>query len=199
MGLYALYHQRRGDFLRIFRNFSPINGVSDEILTLFHRTADQNWPPLKIVNFVLASLWRFSTGSCSWRRPVLPQDVQEAARVDGASAWQMFKYICDTHYADGDFVLLDNIRGKSFSIRYSLRYRPAAARDMHLQPSHFPHTIDTAFRAYNWSGSTMAVVAMLWTGDLSSFTVQNKIIHGVVLKRREERMKQRTLQQIVNR
>ena len=108
--------------------FSPINGAFDEILTLFHlEPLIRNWlSDPKIVNFVLAgvSLWRFSGYHVILFMAALqslPQDVQEAARVDGASAWQMFKYIqIPAIMLMVDFVLFDNIRGalQVFDIPY---------------------------------------------------------------------------------
>jgi len=99
--------------------FSPINGAFDAILKLLHLgMLKQNWlSDPKIVNFVLSfvSLWRFSGYHIVLfmaSLQSLPQDVQEAARVDGANAWQMFKYIqIPAIMLMVDFILFDNIRG----------------------------------------------------------------------------------------
>ena len=99
--------------------FSPINGAFDEILKVLHLSMlSHNWlSDPKIINFVLAfvSLWRFSGYHVILFMAALqslPQDVQEAARVDGANAWQMFRYIqIPAIMLMVDFVLFDNIRG----------------------------------------------------------------------------------------
>ena len=99
--------------------FSPVNGAFDAILKALHMgMLSQNWlSDPKIVNFVLAfvSLWRFSGYHVILFMAALqslPQDVQEAARVDGANAWQMFQFIqIPAIMLMVDFVLFDNIRG----------------------------------------------------------------------------------------
>lgn len=59
----------------------------------------QNWlSNPKIVNFVLAfvSLWKYSGYHVTLFLAALqsvPQDMEEAARMDGANAWQMFRFI----------------------------------------------------------------------------------------------------------
>ena len=167
--------------------FSPINGAFDEILTLFHlEPLIRNWlSDPKIVNFVLAgvSLWRFSGYHVILFMAALqslPQDVQEAARVDGASAWQMFKYIqIPAIMLMVDFVLFDNIRGalQVFDIPYVM----TSGGPGYASSTFTLYTIDTAFKYSNFGlASTMAVAIMLMIVII--YVVQNKIIHGVVLK-----------------
>ena len=167
--------------------FSPINGAFDEILTLFHlEPLIRNWlSDPKIVNFVLAgvSLWRFSGYHVILFMAALqslPQDVQEAARVDGASAWQMFKYIqIPAIMLMVDFVLFDNIRGalQVFDIPYVM----TSGGPGYASSTFTLHTIDTAFKYSNFGlASTMAVAIMIMIVVI--YVVQNKIIHGVVLK-----------------
>lgn len=167
--------------------FSPINGAFDEILTLFHlEPLIRNWlSDPKIVNFVLAgvSLWRFSGYHVILFMAALqslPQDVQEAARVDGASAWQMFKYIqIPAIMLMVDFVLFDNIRGalQVFDIPYVM----TSGGPGYASSTFTLYTIDTAFKYSNFGlASTMAVAIMIMIVVI--YVVQNKIIHGVVLK-----------------
>ena len=167
--------------------FSPINGAFDEILTLFHlEPLIRNWlSDPKIVNFVLAgvSLWRFSGYHVILFMAALqslPQDVQEAARVDGASAWQMFKYIqIPAIMLMVDFVLFDNIRGalQVFDIPYVM----TSGGPGYASSTFTLYTIDTAFKYSNFGlASTMAVAIMLMIVII--YVVQNKIIHGIVLK-----------------
>ena len=71
----------------------------------------------KIVNFVLAfvSLWRYSGYHIVLFLAALQsvsRDIQEAAIIDGANTWQMFRYIqIPSIMLMVDFVLFDNIRG----------------------------------------------------------------------------------------
>ena len=99
--------------------FSPINGAFDAILTGAGLEGwIRNWlSDPKIVNYVLSfvSLWRFSGYHVILFMAALqslPQDIEEAARVDGANTWQLFKYIqVPSIMLMVDFVLFDNIRG----------------------------------------------------------------------------------------
>lgn len=167
--------------------FSPINGAFDEILTLFHlESFIQNWlSDPKIVNFVLASvsLWRFSGYHVILFMAALqslPQDVQEAARVDGANAWQMFKYIqIPAIMLMVDFVLFDNIRGalQVFDIPYVM----TSGGPGYASSTFTLYTIDTAFKYSNFGlASTMAVAIMVMI--VMIYVIQNKIIHGIVLR-----------------
>ena len=78
--------------------FSPVNGAFDAILKALHMgmLSGHGWlSDPGIVNFVLAfvSLWRFSGYHVVLFMAALqslPQDVQEAARVDGANKIQTF-------------------------------------------------------------------------------------------------------------
>ncbi|MEY8354869.1 sugar ABC transporter permease [Lachnospiraceae bacterium 54-53] len=167
--------------------FSPINGAFDEILTLFHlESFIRNWlSDPKIVNFVLTfvSLWRFSGYHVILFMAALqslPQDVQEAARVDGAGAWQMFRYIqIPSIMLMVDFVLFDNIRGalQVFDIPYVM----TSGGPGYASSTFTLYTIDTAFKYSNFGlASTMAVAIMAMIVVI--YVVQNKIIHGIILK-----------------
>lgn len=171
--------------------FSPINGAFDAILSVFHlEFLIQNWlSDPKIVNFVLTavSLWRFSGYHVILFMAALqslPQDVQEAAAVDGASAWQLFRYIqIPSIMLMVDFVLFDNIRGalQVFDIPYVM----TSGGPGYASSTFTLYTIDTAFKYSNFGlASTMAVAIMIMIVVI--YVVQDKIIHGLVLRRDEE-------------
>ena len=167
--------------------FSPINGAFDAILELLHlEMLSQNWlSDPKIVNFVLAfvSLWRFSGYHVILFMAALqslPQDVQEAARVDGANAWQMFKYIqIPAIMLMVDFILFDNIRGalQVFDIPFVI----TGGGPGYASSTFTLYTIKTAFTFSNFGlASTMAVAIMVMIVII--YVIQNKLIHGIVLK-----------------
>ena len=171
--------------------FSPINGAFDAILSVFHLAfLIQNWlSDPKIVNFVLTavSLWRFSGYHVILFMAALqslPQDVQEAAAVDGASAWQLFRYIqIPSIMLMVDFVLFDNIRGalQVFDIPYVM----TSGGPGYASSTFTLYTIDTAFKYSNFGlASTMAVAIMIMIVVI--YVVQDKIIHGLVLRRDKE-------------
>lgn len=167
--------------------FSPINGAFDEILELLRMgELSQSWlSDPGIVNYVLAfvSLWRFSGYHIILFMAALqslPQDVLEAARVDGANAWQMFKHIqIPAIMLMVDFVLFDNIRGalQVFDIPFVM----TAGGPGYSSSTFTLYTINTAFEYSDFGlASTMAVAIMIMIVIL--YVVQNKIIHGIVLK-----------------
>lgn len=168
--------------------FSPVNGAFDAILKALHMgmLSGHGWlSDPGIVNFVLAfvSLWRFSGYHVVLFMAALqslPQDVQEAARVDGANAWQMFKFIqIPAIMLMVDFVLFDNIRGalQVFDIPFVM----TSGGPGYASSTFTLYTIETAFSYSNFGlASTMAVAIMVMI--LVIYLVQNKIIHGIVLK-----------------
>ena len=167
--------------------FSPINGAFDENLKVLHLSMlSHNWlSDPKIINFVLAfvSLWRFSGYHVILFMAALqslPQDVQEAARVDGANAWQMFRYIqIPAIMLMVDFVLFDNIRGalQVFDIPFVM----TAGGPGYSSSTFTLYTIKTAFTFSNFGmASTMAVAIMVMIVVI--YVIQNKIIHGLILK-----------------
>ena len=167
--------------------FSPINGAFDEILKVLHLSMlSHNWlSDPKIINFVLAfvSLWRFSGYHVILFMAALqslPQDVQEAARVDGANAWQMFRYIqIPAIMLMVDFVLFDNIRGalQVFDIPFVM----TAGGPGYSSSTFTLYTIKTAFTFSNFGmASTLAVAIMVMIVVI--YVIQNKIIHGLILK-----------------
>lgn len=167
--------------------FSPINGAFDEILNVLQlESLSRNWlSDPGIVNYVLAfvSLWRFSGYHIILFMAALqslPQDVLEAARVDGANSWQMFKHIqIPAIMLMVDFVLFDNIRGalQVFDIPFVM----TAGGPGYASSTFTLYTIKTAFTFSNFGlASTMAVAIMIMIVVI--YVVQNKIIHGIILK-----------------
>ena len=148
----------------------------------------RNWmSDEKIVNFVLAfvSLWRFSGYHIILFMAALqsiPQDVEEAARVDGANAWQLLRYVqIPAIMLMVDFVLFDNIRGalQVFDIPFVM----TAGGPGYASSTFTLYTIKTAFTFSNFGlASTMAVAIMVMIVVI--YVIQNKLIHGLILKDR---------------
>jgi len=167
--------------------FSPINGAFDSLLEAIKLgMLSQSWlSDPKIVNFTLAfvSLWRFSGYHIilfiAALQSVSP-DIMEAARIDGANTWQMFRYIqTPSIMLMVDFVLFDNIRGamQVFDIPFVM----TAGGPGYASSTFTLYTIDTAFKYSNFGlASTMAVAIMVII--IAIYVVQNKLIHGIILK-----------------
>lgn len=167
--------------------FSPVNGAFDNLLeALKLGMLSQSWlSDPKIVNFVLAfvSLWRYSGYHVVLFVAALQsvnQDIVEAATLDGANSWQMFKYIqTPSIMLMVDFVLFDNIRGamQVFDIPFVM----TAGGPGYASSTFTLYTINTAFKFSNFGlASTMAVAIMAII--ILIYVVQNKIIHGLVLR-----------------
>ncbi len=167
--------------------FSPVNGAFDAILSGLHLESwIRSWlSDPKIVNFVLAfvSLWRFSGYHVILFMAALqsiPSDIAEAARVDGANAWHLFKYIqVPAIMLMVDFVLFDNIRGalQVFDIPFVM----TSGGPGYASSTFTLYTIKTAFSFSNFGlASTMAVAIMIMIVVI--YIVQNKLIHGVILR-----------------
>ncbi|HCL01179.1 MAG TPA: sugar ABC transporter permease [Lachnoclostridium phytofermentans] len=167
--------------------FSPINGAFDAILQMLNlEHLIRNWlSDTKIVNYVLSfvSVWRFSGYHVILFMAALqslPQDVEEAARVDGASAWHLFKYVqIPGIMLMVDFVLFDNIRGalQVFDIPFVM----TAGGPGYASSTFTLYTIKTAFTFSNFGlASTMAVAIMVMI--VAIYLIQNKLIHGFILR-----------------
>lgn len=167
--------------------FSPINGAFDEILSVLHLDfLIRSWlSDSKIVNYVLSfvSLWRFSGYHVILFMAALqslPKDIQEAAAIDGAGTWQLFRYIqIPSIMLMVDFILFDNIRGalQVFDIPFVM----TGGGPGYASSTFTLYTIDTAFKYSNFGlASAMAVAIMFMI--VAVYLIQNKIIHGVVLK-----------------
>ncbi len=171
--------------------FSPINGAFDAILEFLNlEPLIRNWlSDSKIVNYVLSfvSVWRFSGYHVILFMAALqslPQDVEEAARVDGASTWHLFKYVqIPGIMLMVDFVLFDNIRGalQVFDIPFVM----TAGGPGYASSTFTLYTIKTAFTFSNFGlASTMAVAIMVMI--VSIYIIQNKLIHGFILRDRRK-------------
>lgn len=168
--------------------FSPINGAFDSILEAIKlgMLSGQGWlSNEKIVNFTLAfvSLWRFSGYHIILFMAALQsvnKDIIEAATIDGASSWQLFRYIqTPSIMLMVDFVLFDNIRGamQVFDIPFVMTQGGPG----YASSTFTLYTIKTAFTFSNFGlASTMAVAIMVII--VLIYIVQNKIIHGIFLK-----------------
>lgn len=167
--------------------FSPYNGAFDAILTALHlESLIQNWlSDPKIVNYTLAfvSLWRFSGYHIILFMAALqslPEDLQDAARVDGANAWQLFRYVqIPSIMLMVDFVLFDNIRGalQVFDIPFVM----TSGGPGYASSTFTLYTIKTAFTFSNFGlASTMAMAIMALI--IIIYFIQNKLIHGVILR-----------------
>lgn len=167
--------------------FSPVNGAFDQILEVLNLGMLQSsWlSDPKIVNYVLSfvSLWRFSGYHVILfiaALQSLSKDVQEAATIDGANTWQLFRYIqIPSIMLMVDFVLFENIRGalQVFDIPFVM----TAGGPGYASSTFTLYTIKTAFTFSNFGlASTMAVAIMLLIVVI--YVIQNKMIHGIILK-----------------
>ena len=166
--------------------FSPINGAFDAILGAFHlESLIRSWlSDANIVNYVLSfvSLWRFSGYHIILFMAALqsiPQDIHEAALVDGANAWQTFRFIqIPSIMLMVDFVLFDNIRGalQVFDIPFVLTNGGPG----YASSTFTLYTINTAFKFSKFGlAATMAVAIMVMI--VLIYLIQNFVIHKVVL------------------
>ena len=143
-----------------------------------------------VVNYVLAfvSLWKYSGYHIILFIAALqsvPQDIMEAAKVDGASSLQMFRYIqVPAIMLMVDYVLFDNIRGalQVFDIPFVM----TAGGPGYASSTFTLYTIKTAFTFSNFGlASTMAIAIMVMIVII--YVVQNYIIHGLILKDRRNK------------
>ncbi len=171
--------------------FSPINGAFDAILTSVGlESFIRSWlSDPEVVNFVLAfvSLWKYSGYHIVLFVAALqsvPQDIMEAAKVDGANALQIFRYIqVPAIMLMVDYVLFDNIRGalQVFDIPFVM----TAGGPGYASSTFTLYTIKTAFTFSNFGlAATMAVAIMFMIVII--YVVQNFIIHGLILKDRRK-------------
>lgn len=169
--------------------FSPINGAFDSILQVLNLEGlIRNWlSDVKIVNYVLSfvSVWKYSGYHVILFMAALqsiPKDLEEAAKVDGATTFHIFKFIqVPAIMLMVDFVLFDNIRGalQVFDIPFVM----TAGGPGYASSTFTLYTIKTAFTFSNFGlASTMAVAIMILI--IVIYIIQNKIIHGFVLKDR---------------
>ncbi len=172
--------------------YSPINGAFNSILELLQLESwIRSWlSDPKIVNYVLASVsvWRFSGYHVILFLAALqsiPKDIEEAAKVDGANGWHLFRYIqIPSIMLMVDFVLFDNIRGalQVFDIPFVM----TAGGPGYASSTFTLYTIKTAFSFSNFGlASTMAIAIMVMIVII--YMVQNNIIHKLIFKDRGEK------------
>lgn len=167
--------------------FSPVNGAFDAILHAMGMGGlIKSWlSDPKVVNFVLAfvSLWRYSGYHVILFLAALqsvPGDMQEAARMDGANAWQMFRYIQVPSIAlMVDFILFDNVRGalQAFDVPFVM----TQGGPEYASSTFTLFTINTAFKYSNFGLAATMAVALVFI-IIIVHLVQDKLIHGFVLK-----------------
>ncbi len=171
--------------------FSPINGAFDSILAVLNLDfLSANWlSDSKIVNYVLSfvSVWRFSGYHVVLFMAALqsiPKDIEEAARVDGANAMHLFRYVqVPAIMLMVDFILFDNIRGalQVFDIPFVM----TSGGPGYASSTFTLYTIKTAFTFSNFGlASTMAVAIMVMVVVI--YLIQNNIIHGLILRDRRK-------------
>ncbi len=167
--------------------FSPINGAMDALLGVVGlESLSRSWlSDPKVVNYVLAfvSLWRFSGYHIILFLAALqsmPKDIEEAAMIDGASSWQLFRYVqIPSIMLMVDFVLFDNIRGalQVFDIPFVMTNGGPG----YASSTFTLYTINTAFKFSNFGlAATMAVAIMFMI--IVIYVVQNFVIHKLLLK-----------------
>lgn len=161
--------------------FSPINGAFNAIfMALGLEGLIRNWiSDVKIVNYVLSSvsLWRFSGYHVIIFIAALqsiPQDILEAATVDGANAWQKFKAIqVPAIRLVIEFILFDNVRGalQAFDIPFVM----TSGGPGYASSTFTLYTINTAFKFNNFGlASTMAIAIMFLI--IIVYLIQNLLI-----------------------
>lgn len=148
--------------------FSPVNGGFNAVLTVLGmENLIQNWlSDSAIVNYVLTSvsLWRFSGYHVILFIAALtsvPEDILEASTIDGANAWQKFRFIqVPSIQLVIDFILFDNVRGalQAFDIPFVMTNGGPG----YASSTFTLYTINTAFTYNNFGlASAMAVAIML--------------------------------------
>lgn len=148
--------------------YSPINGAFNAVLTVIGlKGAIHNWlSDERIINYVLASvsLWKYSGYHMILFIAALqsiPQDILEAATVDGADAWQKFRAIqIPSIQLVIDFILFDNVRGalQIFDIPFVMTNGGPG----YSSSTFTLYTINTAFKYNNFGlAATMAVTIMI--------------------------------------
>ncbi len=161
--------------------FSPINGGFDAILNFLGLSSwTHNWlSDENIVNYVLASvsLWRFSGYHVILFISALtsvPNDILEAATIDGANAWHKFRYIqTPSIRLVIDFILFDNVRGalQVFEIPFVI----TSGGPGYASSTFTLYSVKTAFSYNNFGlASAMAVTIMLMI--IVVYLIQNMIV-----------------------
>ncbi|SHH73514.1 carbohydrate ABC transporter permease [Clostridium grantii] len=147
---------------------SPINGGLNATLTLFGLDSlIHNWlSETAIVNHILASvsLWKFSGYHIILFIAALqsiPKEMLEAATVDGANAFQKFRYIqIPSIKMVVDFVLFTNVVGslQTFDIPFVM----TSGGPGYASYTFTLYTINTAFKYNNFGLAATMAIAMIF-------------------------------------
>lgn len=161
--------------------YSPINGAFNNILTLLGlENWIRNWlSDPAIVNLTLASVsvWRYSGYHVVLFFAALqsiPNDILEAATIDGAGAWQQFWRIqLPSISLVIDFTLFQNVRGalQMFDIPFVM----TSGGPGYASSTFTLFTLDTAFKFDSFGmASTMAIAIIVLIVLVT--LVQNKVV-----------------------
>jgi len=164
--------------------YSPVNGGFNELLKLLGMEGFiKNWlSDPAIVNFTLASvsIWKYSGYHIVLFLAALqslPQDTIEAAVMDGANAWQRFRFVLLPGITIVlDFVLFSNVRGalQVFDIPFVI----TKGGPGYASSTFSLYTIDTAFKYDNFGmASTMGITIMFLIIVIT--VIQNRIVKFV--------------------
>ena len=163
--------------------FSPVEGGFNYILTrLGMEGLIHNWlSDPKIVNYVLASvsIWRymgfhivlFMAGLSS-----VPKDMMEAAVVDGANAWQRFRYITWPQLQPTTFFVTIILTINCFKV-YDIVYMLAGGSSGVLNESAIVlvyHIYEEAFRNWNLGYASAAAMVLFLIVTLVQFRGEKK-------------------------
>lgn len=161
--------------------FSPVNGAFNAVLsTMGLDGLIQNWlSDGGIVNYVLTSvsLWRFSGYHVILFIAALtsvPGDILEAATIDGANAWQKFRFIqVPSIQLVIDFILFDNVRGalQAFDIPFVMTNGGPG----YASSTFTLYTINTAF-TYNNFGLASAMAVAIMVLIVVIYLIQNVVV-----------------------
>lgn len=161
--------------------FSPVNGAFNAVLsTIGLDGLIQNWlSDSGIVNYVLTSvsLWRFSGYHVILFIAALtsvPGDILEAATIDGANAWQKFRFIqVPSIQLVIDFILFDNVRGalQAFDIPFVMTNGGPG----YASSTFTLYTINTAF-TYNNFGLASAMAVAIMVLIVVIYLIQNVVV-----------------------
>lgn len=158
--------------------FSSVNGGFNTILKLLGLEGwIQNWLSApQIVNFTLAavSVWRYAgyhTVMLLSALQSISDEMMEAAEIDGANAWQKFRYIqMPSIRLMRDFVIFDSVRGtlQMFDIPFVI----TSGGPGYASSTYTLYTIETAF-SFNNFGMAAAMSVLIMAAVAGIFYLQN--------------------------
>ncbi|MEG0944595.1 MAG: sugar ABC transporter permease [Angelakisella sp.] len=163
--------------------YSPVNGGFNAVLSILGLEGlIRNWlSDSSIVNYMLTSvsLWRFSGYHVILFIAALTsvsEDILEAATIDGANAWQKFRFIqIPSIQLVIDFILFDNVRGalQAFDIPFVMTNGGPG----YASSTFTLYTINTAF-TYNNFGLASAMAVAIMVLIVVVYLIQNVVITG---------------------